>query len=202
MSFSNEDNATYQDYNRANFVLYDSNSRQINDIYQYDVDRVIRITPDEDIVPADAVYFHFSTVKTNKAHVVKPTLSGNTYTAVIPNDLLAFSDVITIYIYVDGSANGNITLGSISIPIIPRSMPEDYVYQGYTNGLKCPSGLVVIDGEIQLVDTDGEPYGTGVKVGFGAEPKLARVRQRDPMTSGHFETFTFGGGTYNGDSQD
>ena len=201
MSFSNGNNATYQDYNRANFVLYDSNSKRINDIYQYDVDRVIRITPDEDIVPADAVYFHFSTVKTQKARVVKPTLSDNTYTAMIPNDLLAFSDVITIYIYVEGSVNGNITLGSISIPIIPRSMPEDYVYQGYTNELKCPSGLAVIGGEIQLIDTDGEPYGAGVKVGFGAEPERFSGRQRDPMTSGYFETFTFGGGTYNGDSQ-
>lgn len=176
MSFSNEDNATYQDYNRANFVLYDSNSRQINDIYQYDVDRVIRITPDEDIVPADAVYFHFSTVKTKKAHVVKPTLSGNTYTAVIPNDLLAFSDVITIYIYVDGSANGNITLGSISIPIIPRSMPEDYVYQGYTNDLKCPTGLTAIGGEILLVGEDGLPFGTGVKLNTDSRPSKVIVQ--------------------------
>lgn len=49
----------------------------------------------------------------------------------------------------------------------------------------------------QLLDYLAELAGDG-----GAKPVFARVRQRDPMTSGHFETFTFGGGTYNGDSQD
>lgn len=176
MNWDNEDIETSQLYNKAKFVIYDSNSKQINDVYQYDVDRVIRITPDEDISPSDAVYFHFSTVKTSKAYVIKPTLDGKTYTAMIPNDILASADVITIYLYVDGSENGSITLGAISIPIIPRPMPEDYVYQGYTNELKCPTGLAVIDGEIQLIDGDGQPFGTGVKLSIDSKPSKVIIQ--------------------------
>lgn len=112
------------------FSIRDNNGELINDVYQHDIDRVIVVSPDEPIEPegSDSVFFHFATAESDVALVVKPTRSesGQSYTATIPNEILEESNSIKLYVFVSGSVNGSVTVGSLYIPVVPRPISDGY----------------------------------------------------------------------------
>lgn len=74
--------------------------------------------------------FDLSDIDTN-AFVVESTVSGNTVTAAIPNELLREPGELVVYIWQDtgaGEQKGGRTETFFNVPIKERAQPSDYIY--------------------------------------------------------------------------
>lgn len=74
--------------------------------------------------------FDLSDIDTN-AFVVESTVSGNTVTAAIPNELLREPGELVVYIWQDtgaGEQKGGRTETFFNVPIKERAKPSDYIY--------------------------------------------------------------------------
>lgn len=99
---------------------------QTERLTQWDSDQVLQISGvTYETTPA----VHFANKKSDKALVVTPTVSSGVLTVDIPNSLLRQPYPIVAYIYSYDNDSGSTDLG-ITIPIIPRVQPDDYVFTG------------------------------------------------------------------------
>lgn len=94
------------------------------ELYQWDTDRQIEITPDDGIVVDE---IHYATVMLRESLVVLPHVVDGTYVADIPNILLQSANTIHIYV-VTHTANGERTIDDTTLGVIRRKKPSDYVY--------------------------------------------------------------------------
>lgn len=150
----------------ANFVCYDrrgavnpSADYLLTKIYQWDTNRqvVIRGLP---IGITGNLYVHFTNPKLADAYVVEPTVgNGDKYiSAEIPNSLLMMPDNIIIYICEHKASGEQITLDKIIIPVVPRPMPSNYIYQLDLEDELVADGLIMTDNALRLA-SDGVPFG-------------------------------------------
>lgn len=92
--------------------------------HQWDVNQELRICGlDLDAAPE----VHFANAVTDPAPVVQSTLDNGVVCAAVPNFLLQQAYTITAYIYVTEKGTER-TQHKISIPVLPRPKPADYVY--------------------------------------------------------------------------
>ena len=111
----------------VNIVLIEGVSDyQTERLTQWDADQVLKISGvTYETTPA----IHFANKKSDKALVVTPTLDSGVLTVDIPNSLLRQPYPIVAYIYSYDNDFGSTDLG-ITIPVIPRVQPDDYVFTG------------------------------------------------------------------------
>lgn len=145
----------------ANYICYNYAGDVMYHIYQWDTNLTITIN-DIPKIEGSNIYFHFCNRLSKTAHVVVPTVDGTSYTGIIPNDLTAQPDTIFLYISENPELDVNAVITDIKIPVIPRVIPDDYIYQPPEGSIVYPTGLVVRDGELILVDPNGNKIGTGV----------------------------------------
>lgn len=145
----------------ANFICYNYAGDVMYHIYQWDTNLTITI---DDIpkVEGSTIYFHFCNRRSKTAYVVQPDVDGTSYTGLIPNELTAQPDTIFLYISENPELDVNAVITDIKIPVIPRVMPDDYIYQPPEGVIVYPVGLELRDGEIILVDANGNQIGDGV----------------------------------------
>lgn len=97
-------------------------------LYQWDVNQFVNIIG---INPEMPVSVQFWRAGQTEAFVVESTVSGNTVTAAIPNELLREPGELVIYIWQDtgaGEQKGGRTETFFNIPIKERAQPSDYIY--------------------------------------------------------------------------
>ena len=99
---------------------------QTESLTQWDSDQTLKISG---ITFETTPAVHFANKKSGKALVVTPTLSSGVLTVDIPNSLLRDPHPIVAYIYSYDNNSGSTELG-ITIPVIPRVQPDDYVFTG------------------------------------------------------------------------
>lgn len=92
-----------------------------NKIYQWDLNRQVKITLPEGTEADEA---HFAHPNDKKALVVRIKEIDGIYVADIPNILLQSDKRILVWI-----VNDNQTLHSKSLAVIPRIKPDDYAYE-------------------------------------------------------------------------
>lgn len=145
----------------AQFVCYDSSGNELNYFYQWDTNRVIRV---DKLPKTDAtVYAHFCNKRSEEAHVVNVELVDNGCTTIVPNSLLIHPDNIIFYLSQSIRPNEKITLQRIVIPVIPRPMPPEYIYQNELKGKIVANGLTDSTGALSL-SIDGTPFGASVTI--------------------------------------
>lgn len=97
-------------------------------LYQWDVNQFVNVVG---INPEMPVSVQFWRAGQSEAFVVESTVSGNTVTAAIPNELLREPGELVIYIWQDtgtGEQKGGRTETYFNIPIKERAQPSDYIY--------------------------------------------------------------------------
>lgn len=99
-------------------------------LYQWDVNQFVNVVG---INPEMPVSVQFWRAGQTEAFVVESTVSGNTVTAAIPNELLREPGELVIYIWQDtgtGEQKGGRTETFFNVPIKERAQPSDYIYDG------------------------------------------------------------------------
>lgn len=99
-------------------------------LYQWDINQFVNVVG---INPDMPVSVQFWRAGQTEAFVVESTVSGNTVTAAIPNELLREPGEFVIYIWQDtgtGEQKGGRTETYFNIPIKERAQPSDYIYDG------------------------------------------------------------------------
>lgn len=97
-------------------------------LYQWDVNQFVNIVG---INPDMPVSVQFWRAGQTEAFVVESTVSGNTVTAAIPNELLREPGELVIYIWQEtgtGEQKGGRTETFFNVPIKERAQPSDYIY--------------------------------------------------------------------------
>lgn len=97
-------------------------------LYQWDVNQFVNIVGINPEMPASVQFWRAGQTE---AFVVENTVSGNTVTAAIPNELLREPGELVIYIWQDtgmGEQKGGRTEEYFNIPIKERAQPSDYIY--------------------------------------------------------------------------
>ena len=97
-------------------------------LYQWDVNQFVNVVG---INPDMPVSVQFWRAGQTEAFVVESTVSGNTATAAIPNELLREPGELVIYIWQDtgvGEQKGGRTETFFNVPIKERAQPSDYIY--------------------------------------------------------------------------
>lgn len=97
-------------------------------LYQWDVNQFVNIVGINPEMPASVQFWRAGQ---SEAFVVENTVSGNTVTAAIPNELLREPGELIIYIWQDtgtGEQKGGRTETFFNIPIKERAQPSDYIY--------------------------------------------------------------------------
>ena len=97
-------------------------------LFQWDVNQYVNVVG---INPEMPVSVQFWRAGRSEAFVVESTVSGNTVTAAIPNELLREPGELVIYIWQDtgsGEQKGGRTETYFNIPIKERAQPSDYIY--------------------------------------------------------------------------
>ena len=108
-----------------NVLLLNLEDEPIKHFYQWDSEQHIVFVG----IDIDAVTdVHFCNIDSEKALVVKPTIDGNKIIAKVPNKLLQLPKPIIVYLYDADEEDGCQTIYSSRIVVVPRPMPEDYVY--------------------------------------------------------------------------
>lgn len=101
---------------------------QTSNLFQWDVNQVIKIMGID--FGTDPVEVHFCNKKSTSALVVESTAPTNGYIlATIPNTLLTQPYNIVAYVYqTEGSTRS--TTHTVTIPVVARQKPNDYVESG------------------------------------------------------------------------
>lgn len=148
----------------VNYICYNYAGEVMYHVYQWDTNLTISIF-NIPIMEGSEVYFHFCNRLSKTAFVVQPTIDEDDqtkYTAIIPNELTSQPETIFLYISERPVLDVNAVITDIKIPVIPRVRPDDYIYQPPEGMIIYPVGLEVRDGEIILVDANGNKIGDGV----------------------------------------
>lgn len=175
----------------VNYICYNYAGEVMYHVYQWDTNLTISIF-NIPIMEGSEVYFHFCNRLSKTAFVVQPTIDEDDqtkYTAVIPNELTSQPETIFLYISERPVLDVNAVITDIKIPVIPRVMPEDYIYQPQ-DPIIYPRGLSIRDGEIILVDDNGNQIGDGVYVqGLNVEYDV-KILLNNPTIDGYlFDVF-------------
>lgn len=97
-------------------------------LFQWDVNQFVKVVG---INPDMPVSVQFWRAGQSEAFVVESTVSGNTVTAAIPNELLREPGELVVYIWQDtgtGEQKGGRTETFFNVPIKERAQPSDYIY--------------------------------------------------------------------------
>lgn len=97
-------------------------------LYQWDVNQFVNIVGINPEMPASVQFWRAGQTE---AFVVESTVSGNTVTAAIPNELLRAPGELVIYIWQNtgtGEQKGGRTETFFNVPIKERAQPSDYIY--------------------------------------------------------------------------
>lgn len=108
--------------------ILDIYKKPLYTLYQWDVNQYVNIVG---INPDKPVSVQFWRAGQSEAFVVESTVSGNTVTAAIPNELLREPGELVIYIWQDtgaGEQKGGRTETFFNVPIKERAQPSDYIY--------------------------------------------------------------------------
>ena len=106
--------------------INNASNYQTENLTQWDSDQVLELSG---VVFTTTPVVHFANKKSAKALVVEPTLQSGVLTVDIPNSLLRYPHPIVAYVYSYDNDAGTTEL-SITIPVIPRIQPDDYVFAG------------------------------------------------------------------------
>lgn len=142
------------------YQCYDSAGNLIEQMYQWDKDRTIRVVGVTSWDNA-AVYFNFAKPSAAISYVVSANVSEDGFSAIVPNELLYDHRPIYTYIYQKCDNDENMTIAELRIHIEPKSKPADYVYSPTESVVRIADGIVVFNGMVYL------SYG-GSKIGSGA----------------------------------
>ena len=135
----------------------DSNGDRLDFLYQWDTNRYISITGIQ-TQHTGGISFNFCNKLMQSAYVVTPESEENYYYSNIPNELLKTPDVIRLFIVETNSDSGERrTLTEIAIPVIPRVMPTEYIYQDVGDE-EIADGLLAV-GRILSLTSNGNPVG-------------------------------------------
>lgn len=134
-------------------LIYDSKGYIMDSLHQWDVNQVINIDGIEiDPIPS----FHFANRFSREAICVKPIIVGSRIQVQIPNELLECPETILIYAYQDTDAERDRTIFEYKIPVMPRQMPENYIF---SDNMEAELIFVSQDGSVeyarQYVGDDG-----------------------------------------------
>lgn len=106
-------------------LLLNLNGESIKHYYQWDSEQCVVFNGKNMTNTTDV---HFCNIDSDKALVVKPDIDGDRIIAKVPNKLLQVAKPIVVYLYRSDEANGNNTMWSARITVVPRPKPADYVY--------------------------------------------------------------------------
>ena len=107
-------------------TCYDSDNNLLKTLYQWDNNQTMKVSG---ITMPPMPSFHFCNRLSNIALVVTPEVSGSDLIVSIPNILLQQAEPIIAYVYQGTEGDGNRTMHTIHIPVIPRPKPDDYEYE-------------------------------------------------------------------------
>lgn len=158
----------------ANYKIYNCFGDEIDNIFQWDKNRVINITG-IDTWDGASVFFDFTNRKRGLRYSVVPDEYEGTFRAVIPNELLQFDDPIVIYFYQTTDSNENITIGEVKITITPRTIPSEYLYEATEKIVRIADGLILENNQIFL-SYGGRKFGDGASIGSGGSVGIEVAR--------------------------
>ena len=92
-------------------------------LYQWDEEQVLSI---KGVTYRNKPAVHFANKNSKMALVIEPTITSNSITASIPNSLLREPYPIIAYLY--SFDDGNKTIKTVCIPVVPRTKPDNYVF--------------------------------------------------------------------------
>ena len=145
-------------------TCYDKNGELLANLYQWDHDVTVVVHGLGERVAAN-LEFPFAKKNSFEASVVHPTVSGEYFASVAPNEMFVCPDTMFLYVYEKNplTLEGR-TIAEIRIPIIPRQKPENVLYSPPDNINGMVDGLSVNGTTVQLT-SNGEPVGDSVDVG-------------------------------------
>lgn len=108
-----------------NVSIFNLNGEPIEYYYQWDSGQKIVLSGIDIDLLTDV---HFGHIDSEKAFVVTPVVNDGKIIASVPNQLLQAPKPIVVYLYNKDKDDGNNTIYSARITVIPRPKPDDYVY--------------------------------------------------------------------------
>lgn len=108
-----------------NVICYGSDGTILKLLYQWDCNQVIYFTG----LPASPLpVFHFCNKNSTEALVVNSEVALGGVSVKVPNILLQEPVPLIIYVYMNTGNDGARTIHALQIPVVPRAVPDDYVY--------------------------------------------------------------------------
>lgn len=154
-------------------------------LYQWDVNQFVNVVGINPEMPASVQFWRAGQTE---AFVVESTVSGNTVTAAIPNELLREPGELVIYIWQDtgaGEQKGGRTETFFNIPIKERAQPSDYIYD---DNVEYISAKTVIEDAKNATTAAQEATEAATSAAKLATATAEDIKQR--ADSGEFDGFT------------
>lgn len=130
--------------------LLDEDGNIVKHLYQWDINQKLIVETDNITI---APKIHFCNKNSEKALVVKSTISDNKIIADIPNSLLREPYTITAYIYLENNESAK-TINAINIVLRKRPQPNDYIYVDDVNVIYLTDVLLKVEdlkGELDIL---------------------------------------------------
>lgn len=154
-------------------------------LFQWDVNQYVNVVGINPEMPVSAQFWRAGQTE---AFVVESTVSGNTVTAAIPNELLREPGELVIYIWQDtgaGEQKGGRTETFFNVPIKERAQPSDYIYD---DNVEYISVKTVIEDAKNATTAAQEATEAATSAAKNANNTAADIKQR--ADSGEFDGFT------------
>lgn len=130
------------------------NVTSVKSLYQWDVGQTLQIDGlSLDVAPK----VHFATKVEDVAYVVQSELSNGKIQVVIPDKVLSVGYPIIAYIYYEVALDRK-TIKVVTIPVIKRQKPADWVDTTPSKILEVKNYLEKIEGEIDVLDADYQAF--------------------------------------------
>lgn len=131
-----------------------NNITSVESLHQWDVGQRLQISG-LDLPVAPMV--HFATKVEDIAYVVQSELSNGKITVGIPDKVLSHGYPIIAYVYYEVGLDKK-TIKSVTIPVIKRTKPADWVDTTPSDILEVESYLEKIENDLNILDADYQAF--------------------------------------------
>lgn len=126
----------------------------VEKLHQWDVGQQLQISG---LSLTVAPMVHFATKAEDIAYVVQSELSNGKITVVIPDKVVSHGYPIIAYVYYEVGLDKK-TIKSVTIPVIKRTKPADWVDTTPSDILEVENYLEKIENDLNVLDTDYQAF--------------------------------------------
>ena len=138
----------------VNFPDNENDIVSVEKLHQWDVGQRLQIGG---LTLTVAPMVHFATKAEDVAYVVQSELNGGNIRVVIPDKVLTHGYPIVAYVYYEAGLDKK-TIKSVTIPVIKRQKPADWVDTTPSDILEVENYLEKLEDDLDALDTDYQTF--------------------------------------------